>query len=180
MKMQKVLALCKKRKNATIITVENEQWVGVGAAYYKLDGMPRVETENEFRTLAGMNQDTNVVMVEEHPSFVDFGDYNAQNESVRWMNAAVYLDDRKYCGFATESDVVVVAEEYMQMFNGDDLQFEMRESKMMTGDTIWYVCVLEGMILMGCIFEAKFSTNVTTDAEDLRRILKAIVSQTGD
>lgn len=66
------------------------------------------------------------------------------------------------------------------MFGGDDLQFEVRESKMMTGDTIRYVCVPEGMILMGCIFEAKFSANVTTDAGDLRRILKAIVSQTGD
>lgn len=50
----------------------------------------------------------------------------------------------------------------------------------MTGDTIRYVCVLEGMILMGCIFEAKFSANVTTDVGDLQRILKAIVSQTGD
>ncbi len=178
--MQKVLALCKKRKNATICTVENEQWVGVGAAYYKLEGMPRVETENEFRTLAGMGQDTNVVMAEECPDFVDFGDYNAQNESVRWMDAAVCLDDRKYCGFAAESGVVVVAEEYMQMFGGDDLQVEVRESKMMTGDTIRYVCVLEGMILMGCIFEAKFSANVTTDVGDLQRILKAIVSQTGD
>lgn len=76
--------------------------------------------------------------------------------------------------------MVVVAEEYMQMFGGDDLQFEVRESRVMTGDTIRYVCVLEGMILMGCIFEAKFSANVTTDVGDLQRILKAIVSQTGD
>lgn len=49
MKINKIAKICKKNKSLILSTEENgSQWIGNGAAYYRVEGMPEIDTGNVF------------------------------------------------------------------------------------------------------------------------------------
>lgn len=182
MKMQKVLALCKKRKQATIFELNGDQWVHTGMACYRLDGMPTIEKENEFCTLAGMDLDKSVVRIGEAPTLFEFDDYTADDATAREMDVDFCLGDSRLHGFQTEEDVIAVLSDYLSMFSGNDLIFQLRKIETLTGKTARYICVLEGFVLKACVFETKFTSNPYEEnaIEDIKALYEELKEQIED
>lgn len=182
MKMQKVLALCKKRKQAMIFELNGEQWVNTGVAYYKLDGMPMVEKKSEFCALAGMDPEKTVVQMGEAPTLIEFDDYTADDATAREMGVDFCLGDSRLHGFQTDEDVITVMGEYLSMFSGNDLIFQLRKIETLTGKIARYICVLEGFVLKACIFETKFTSNPYEEnaIEDIKALYEELKEQIED
>lgn len=182
MKMQKVLALCKKRKQATIFELNGDQWVHTGMACYRLDGMPTIEKENEFCTLAGMDPDKSVVQIGEAPTLFKFDDYPAHDATAWEMKADFCLGNDRLHGFRTEEDVMAVLGEYLSMFSGNDLVFRLRKIETSTGETVRYIRVLEGFVLKACILEIRFTSNPYEEnaIEDMKALYEELKEQIED
>lgn len=182
MKMQKVLSLCKKQKQAMIFDLNGDQWVNTGAGYYKLEGMPIIANENEFCTLAGIDRDKALVQMGGAPALIEFNDYTADDATAREMEAKLCIGDSKLHGFQTNEDVIVVQGEYLSMFNGNDLVFQLRKIETLTGKTMRYICALEGFMLKACIFETRLRSNsyiesVVGDVKTLYEELKEQIEE---
>lgn len=182
MKIQKVLALCKKRRQATIFELNGEQWVHTGGAYYKLDGMPMIDKESEFCALAGIDPDKSAVQMDEAPALIEFDDYTAAAATAREMEVDFCLGDSRLHGFQTEEDVIAVLSDYLSMFSDNDLVFQLRKIETLTGKIARYICVLEGFILKACIFETKFTSNPYEEnaVEDIKALYEELKEQIED
>lgn len=182
MKMQKVLALCKKRKQATIFELNGDQWVHTGMAYYKLDGMPMIDKESEFCALAGMDPEKTVVQMDEAPALIEFDDYTAADAPSREMEVDFCLGDSRLHGFQTDEDVIAVLGEYLSMFGSYDLTFQLRKIETLTGKIARYICVMEGFVLKACILETKFTSNRYEESaiEDIKALYEELKEQIED
>lgn len=180
--MQKVFALCKKRKQATIFELNGDQWVHTGMACYRLDGMPMIEKESEFCALTGMDPDKSVVRIGEAPTLFKFDDYTAYHATAWEMEVDFCLGDDRLHGFQTEEDVMTVLGEYLSVFSGNDLVFQLRKTETLTGETVRYICVLEGFVLKACILEIRFTSNPyeKNAIEDMKALYEELKEQIED
>lgn len=182
MKMQKVLALCKQRKQAMIFELNDVQWVNTGAGYYKLENMPLIKNENEYCTLAGIERDKALVRMGEAPTLIEFNDYTADDAMARELEVELCIEDSKLHGFQTNEDVIVVQGEYLSMFNGNDLVFQLRKIETLTGKTIRYISVLEGFVLKACILETRLrpSPAIESVVGDAKTLYEELKKQIGE
>lgn len=72
--------------------------------------------------------------------------------------------------------------EYLSMFSGNDLVFQLRKIETLTGKIARYICVMEGFVLKACILETKFTSNRYEESaiEDIKALYEELKEQIED
>lgn len=131
---------------------------------------------------SGLERRCSAVQMDEAPALIEFDDYTADDATAREMKVDFCLGDSRLHGFQTEEDVIAVLSDYLSMFSGNDLVFQLRKIETLTGKIARYICVLEGFILKACIFETKFTSNPCEEnaIEDIKALYEELKGQIKD
>ncbi|MGN1013910.1 MAG: hypothetical protein ACI4PM_00975 [Butyricicoccus sp.] len=204
MKLAKIAKICKQNASVEILneTVEKEegvttwneedvenglvrlsgtQWIGDGAAFYKLSGMPRIENEEQWfkqYDVPMKKKDVFFFQQREMPDAFDWDDYTKEEKTADVFGVTIGVMDHVLQGvYATEdAEVQLVNTQYLEPID-DMAHAEITIRHMENGQA--YICIREKMELIAVILPMRFGNTVrsTNTESELQRLLWVIQEQ---
>lgn len=149
MKIKSIESILKSKKHIQIMTNDDIQWIGDGAAFYPLYGFPILEESTIFKffDIREDKQEKYTYTEGTFPPTIDLTDYCPQDKAVRRGNLLIVQHGEKLLPIFTDSGVVYINAKYLSPF-ADEETYELFERK--TGGTR-VIVVKTGFLLAGII-----------------------------